>query len=64
MDAHLGYTEADEEAHGKRYRAMGAKTNSYLDKKVSSSLLITVIVFNISHTFFVSFSSVKLQKQR
>ena len=33
VDAHLGYTEADEEAHGKRYRAMGVKTNSFMDKK-------------------------------
>ena len=44
-DAHLGYMEADEEAHRKRYRAIGAKTNSYLDKNVCVSLFIIVIVF-------------------
>ena len=36
VDAHLGYTEADEEAHGKGYRAMGTKTNSYQDKKAKT----------------------------
>ena len=31
---HLGYTEPDKEAHGKRYCTMGAETNLHTDKEV------------------------------
>ena len=64
VDAHLGYTEADEEAHGKRYRAMGAKTNSYVDKKVCVSFAHHCHRFQFSHACIISFLSVKLQKVR
>ena len=55
VDAHLGYTETDEEVHGKRYRAMGAKTNYYLDKNLCASLIIIVILcIHLTHYFISS----------
>ena len=44
VDAHLGYVEADDEAHDKRYLAMASKTvTKYNDDcKVRSIIYITI----------------------
>ena len=57
VEAHLGYTEPDEEAHSKRYCAMAATTNSEEDK-VCFVVLSHEFHYHLStHTRF-SFASV------